>query len=179
LTASGTRAPGALDLYLEGRGYALDYQKPGNVDAAIDRFRRAIELDGRFAHAQAGLGGALWLKDDDRVFRLAARWNLPQSSAEVAEDESLPTCLQLTGWVIDLTELSAQPKRYAGLELPRWMADFPTAWLIIPLPSRDSLLGFVVLAKPRTPVEVNWEVRDLLKTASKQAASFLGHVRAT
>jgi serine/threonine-protein kinase len=62
LTASGTRAPGALDLYLEGRGYALDYQKPGNADAAIDRFTRAIELDGRFAHAQAGLGGALWLK---------------------------------------------------------------------------------------------------------------------
>jgi putative PEP-CTERM system histidine kinase len=59
------------------------------------------------------------------------------------------------------------------------MADFPTAWLIIPLPSQDSLIGFVVLAKPRTPVNVNWEVRDLLKTASKQAASFLGHVRAT
>ena len=62
LTASGTRVPGALDLYLEGRGYALDYQKPGNVDAAIDRFTRALELDPRFAHAQAGLGGALWLK---------------------------------------------------------------------------------------------------------------------
>ena len=62
LTASGTRVPAALDLYLEGRGYALDYQKPGNLDAAIDRFTRAIELDSRFALPQAGLGGALWLK---------------------------------------------------------------------------------------------------------------------
>jgi tetratricopeptide (TPR) repeat protein/TolB-like protein/predicted Ser/Thr protein kinase len=62
ITASGTRAPGALDLYLEGRGYALDFQKPGNIEAAIDRFSRAIELDSRFALAQAGLGGALWLK---------------------------------------------------------------------------------------------------------------------
>jgi eukaryotic-like serine/threonine-protein kinase len=62
ITAAGTRAPGALDLYLEGRGYALDFQKPGNIDAAIDRFSRAIELDSRFALAQAGLGGALWLK---------------------------------------------------------------------------------------------------------------------
>jgi tetratricopeptide (TPR) repeat protein/predicted Ser/Thr protein kinase len=60
LTASGTRAPGALDLYLEGRGYALDYQKPGNLEAAIDRFTRAIALDPRFAMAHAGLGGALW-----------------------------------------------------------------------------------------------------------------------
>jgi serine/threonine-protein kinase len=64
LSASGTRVPGALDLYLEGRGFALDFQKPGNVDAAIDRFRRAIELDAGFAMAQAGLGGALWLKYD-------------------------------------------------------------------------------------------------------------------
>ncbi len=62
LTASGTRVPGALELYLEGRGYALDFQKPGNVEAAIERFTRALELDTRFALAQAGLGGALWLK---------------------------------------------------------------------------------------------------------------------
>lgn len=62
LTAAGTRAPRALDLYLEGRGYALDFQKPGNVDAAIDRFARAITLDPRFALAHAGLGGARWLK---------------------------------------------------------------------------------------------------------------------
>lgn len=123
--------------------------------------------------------GALWLRNEDAVFRLAARWNLPESPADVAEDESLPVCLHRTGWVVDLTELAAAPERYPGLNLPRWMAAFPTAWLIIPLPARDSLLGFIVLSRPRTPVEVNWEVRDLLKTASKQAASFLGHVRAT
>ena len=62
LTAAGTRVPGALDLYLEGHGYALEYQKPGNVEAAIDRFTRAIALDARYALAQAGLGGALWLQ---------------------------------------------------------------------------------------------------------------------
>ena len=32
---------------------------------------------------------------------------------------------------------------------------------------------------PRTPLEIDWEVRDLLKTASRQAASFLSHARAT
>jgi tetratricopeptide (TPR) repeat protein len=62
LSASGTRVPAALDLYLEGRGYALDFQKAGNIDAAIDRFTRAIELDSRFALPHADLGGALWLK---------------------------------------------------------------------------------------------------------------------
>jgi len=62
LAASGTRVPAALDLYLEGRGYALEFQKPGNVEAAIDRFTRSIALDPGFAAAHAGLGGALWLK---------------------------------------------------------------------------------------------------------------------
>jgi putative PEP-CTERM system histidine kinase len=41
------------------------------------------------------------------------------------------------------------------------------------------LLGFVVLTTPRTTIDVNWEVRDLLKTASRQAASYLGQIHAT
>jgi putative PEP-CTERM system histidine kinase len=41
------------------------------------------------------------------------------------------------------------------------------------------MIGFVVLATPRAQIEVDWEVRDMLKTASRQAASFLGQLRAT
>ncbi|PWT84702.1 MAG: PEP-CTERM system histidine kinase PrsK [Proteobacteria bacterium] len=123
--------------------------------------------------------GALWLKDEDAVFRLAACWNMPRSPADVPADASLPAFLQRTNWVVDLTELSSQPDRYAELQLPEWTARFPMAWLIVPLPSHDTLIGFVVLARPRAPLQVNWEVRDLLKTASRQAASFLGHVRVT
>ena len=53
LLASGTRAPGALELFLQGRGYLLNYQTPGNIDAAIDLFNRAIALDSRYAPAYA------------------------------------------------------------------------------------------------------------------------------
>ena len=62
LTTSGTRVPEAFALYLEGRGYTLDFQKLGNIAAAIDRFTRAPALDPRYASAHAGLGGALWLQ---------------------------------------------------------------------------------------------------------------------
>jgi putative PEP-CTERM system histidine kinase len=44
----------------------------------------------------------------------------------------------------------------------------------VPLISGSDLIGFGVLTTPRTPVDVDWEVRDLLKTASRQAASYLG-----
>jgi tetratricopeptide (TPR) repeat protein len=96
LTAAGTRAPGALDLYLEGRGYVLDFQKPGNIDAAIDRFNRAIAMDSRFALAHAGLGGALWQKYEASH---DAAW-VPQARAACMQaqelDPNLPashTCL--------------------------------------------------------------------------------------
>ena len=40
------------------------------------------------------------------------------------------------------------------------------------------MIGFVVLLTPRTPVEVNWEVLDLLKTAQRQAASYIARMQA-
>jgi len=55
----------------------------------------------------------------------------------------------------------------------------PEAWLVVPLASGTDFLGFVVLATPRAAVKIDWEVRDLLKTASGQAASYLGQLRAT
>jgi serine/threonine-protein kinase len=64
LLASGTRAPGALELFLQGRGYLLNSQTEGHVDAAIDLFNRAIALDPGYALAYAGLGGAFWHKYD-------------------------------------------------------------------------------------------------------------------
>jgi putative PEP-CTERM system histidine kinase len=40
-------------------------------------------------------------------------------------------------------------------------------------------VGFVVLLDPRSPVEVNWEVRDLLKAAAHAAAAYLKQLVAT
>jgi putative PEP-CTERM system histidine kinase len=123
--------------------------------------------------------GALWLKDDARGYVMAARWNAPaQDGAEPAEG-ALPRFLEETGWVVCLPELHVAPEQYRGLALPAWLASFPSPWLIIPLAAGAELLGFVVLGAPRTAIDVDWEVRDLLKTASRQAASYLGQVRAS
>jgi serine/threonine-protein kinase len=96
LTAGGTRVPGAMDLYLQGRGYALDFQKPGNIDAAIDRFTRAMDLDPRFAAAHAGLGGALWLKYEashDAAVVARARAACMQALALAPESSPGHVCL--------------------------------------------------------------------------------------
>ncbi len=124
--------------------------------------------------------GALWLlRPDDDQYRQAARWNLAATTQTVDKDAELPAFMRSTGWVVNLEEFRASPGRYRGLRLPEWLAEYPQAWLLVPLWQGKDLLGFVLLASPRTVVEVNWEVTDLLKTAGRQAASFLAQIQAT
>ena len=81
--------------------------------------------------------------------------------------------------MIDIKEFQSQPQRYEGLSLPDWLQELKQAWLLVPLPIGGEQLGFVLLAQPRTELELNWEVTDLLKTAAAQAASFLAQMQAT
>jgi putative PEP-CTERM system histidine kinase len=124
--------------------------------------------------------GGLWMKSsNDRVFRQTSRWNLAQVEVGEAESSELCRFMERTGWVINLEEYRSIPRRYAQLSLPPWLLGMSKAWLIVPLCVGDELIGFVVLASARTQVDINWEVNDLLKTAGRQAASFLAQMQAT
>jgi putative PEP-CTERM system histidine kinase len=76
-------------------------------------------------------------------------------------------------WIVNLDEYASDPEAYDGLVLPPWLAESRRIWLIVPLSHDDDLLGFVLLERPRTPQQLNWETLDLLKTAARQAASYL------
>jgi putative PEP-CTERM system histidine kinase len=121
--------------------------------------------------------GALWMRDGD-AFRPAARWNLPELRETEPAGSSLTIFLGRE-WLIDLPECVATPERCAGLVLPVWLGSIREPWLIVPLMSGTDLIGFVVLAQPRAAMKVDWEVRDLLKTAGRQAASYLAQIRTT
>ncbi|MGA2097127.1 MAG: protein kinase [Candidatus Acidiferrum sp.] len=62
LTAHGTAVPAAYDFYLQGIGYLQRYERPENVEIAIDLFRRCIQEDPTYAQAQAALAQAYWYK---------------------------------------------------------------------------------------------------------------------
>ena len=76
-------------------------------------------------------------------------------------------------WVVDLADLRRRPDEYENLNIPDWIDDIPRAWLLIPLMHLDRLTGILVLGRPRAPQDLNWEDYDLLKTAGRQAASYL------
>jgi putative PEP-CTERM system histidine kinase len=124
--------------------------------------------------------GAMWLMDASRKqYVQNARWNMPASAAAEAADGELACFLSQSGWVINLEEYRSLPTRYGAFRLPTWLSEMPNAWLIVPLATGDELTGFVLLGTPRARTDLNWEVNDLLKTAGRQAASFVGHMQAT
>jgi tetratricopeptide (TPR) repeat protein len=68
LSAGGTRSPTAYYAYVQARGilqrYFQKYENSVMIDTAIDLFHDAIESDGGYALAYAGLGEAFWRKYD-------------------------------------------------------------------------------------------------------------------
>lgn len=55
-TVARTHQPEAYDFYLRGRGYLQEYDRPENIDNAIQVFQQALARDPKYALAYAGLG---------------------------------------------------------------------------------------------------------------------------
>ncbi|WP_326533300.1 XrtA/PEP-CTERM system histidine kinase PrsK [Pseudorhodoferax sp.] len=124
--------------------------------------------------------GCLWLRGSGESFlRCSATWNMPAVEEKEEVESALCRFLLHSGWVINLQEYRSFPQRYGDLVLPHWLHDVRQAWLIVPLIVGEELTGFVILASARADVDVNWEVNDLLKTAGRQAGSFLAQMQAT
>ena len=119
-------------------------------------------------------GGLLWLCSENQACELVAHRNQPRPEIEADPGLSLLVdFLAKRQWVINLDEYDAQPELYEELILPDWLTSLEGGWLIVPLIHDDRVMGFVFLTRPRTRIKINWENLDLLKTAGRQAASYL------
>ncbi len=119
-------------------------------------------------------GALLWSRGSRDSYELAANWHIPRPRNESFEDlSSLISFLSETEWVVDIDEYNEKPDFYENLVLPKWMTSINKAWLIVPLFYQEEVLGLVLLRRSDMSSEVNWEDRDLLKLAGKQAAIHL------
>ena len=124
--------------------------------------------------------GSLWLRDaGGERYTQAACWNSPEVTETTAAGEPMIAFLVESGWVLNMEEYRHMPGRYAGLNFPEWLLGLSNVWLIVPLTTGKELVGFVLLHTARTSMDVDWEVNDLLKTAGRQAASFIAQMQAT
>ena len=124
-------------------------------------------------------GASLWtLTHDETELVEAARTKGFVDAPRQTADIGLTRFLTDEGWIIDVAECRRHPERYPGLTLPDWIATAPHIWAVVPLIVGERLTGIVLLAPPQAGTELDWEVRDLLKTASRQAAAFLAQLHA-
>ncbi len=153
----------------------LSNGEPGQQQSVVTQ-ERAIQALAQIVDSPAGM---LWWRsktvgDNFTHFTPSARWNM---SASVGASESvegvLARFLEERQWIIDLGEYAHRPESHEGLVIPQWLSDLSQCWLVVPLILEQQLLGFMILAQPRAARQINWEDRDLLKTAGYQAASFL------
>lgn len=124
-------------------------------------------------------GGGVWLRSESGSFVQTARLNMPESAAREPCESAFARFLAEREWIFNLQDWRAGAGVDPGIAPPDWLSRVEDAWLLVPLVSADGLAGFVVLLTPRTSVDVNWEVLDLLKTAQRQAASYLTRMLAT
>lgn len=128
----------------------------------------------------ASNGGMLWLYDDRTLkYQVVANTFFDEVTETEAIEGDFATFLFRKNWIIDLKEMQKSPEDYEGLTIPAWLQGLPQAWLVIPLRHMEELYGFLVLAESRIFSEINWEDRDLLKTACMQAVSYLAFQEAS
>jgi putative PEP-CTERM system histidine kinase len=135
-------------------------------------------LHERIIEALAGLvespAGALWLRHADGGFLPVAGWNMPLPGGRLAATDAVCQLMDTRHWVVESDAWRRHPTRHGGVPLPNWLA-VANLWLVTPLLLDGRLSGFVGLAPPRTVLLVDWEVRDVLRIAGRQAATVLAH----
>ncbi|MFV0278657.1 MAG: XrtA/PEP-CTERM system histidine kinase PrsK [Parahaliea sp.] len=124
-------------------------------------------------NSQAGL----LLAPEGGSYRLLANYQMSAPNADF-EMGPLPAWLEDKEWVIDVNEWHRSPDLYDGLQLPAWVQQVDRPWLLVPLLFGRRLAGILVVRQSDLQHSINWEERDLLKTAGRQAASHLAQFMA-
>lgn len=155
--------------------YNYDYREvwlafTGSLSAkGPDLEQRVVEALARLVESPAG---AVFVVREGQIDTVA-RWNMAVTAQVDPANAGLLRYLGEKHWVIDLQQFQADRAAYPELTLPPWLAQTPRGWLVVPLHVHGSLVGFVLLAQPRSPLKLNWEIIDLLKIAGTQAGSYL------
>ena len=163
--------------------YRYDYREEWlRFTRTLSEGKPGIQLRERSIQAIAELvdspAGALWLVAESGTYEHVAHWNMQWAQGAEPHDSPFSRFLQERQWVIDIAEHDVDPGAYEGLEIPAWLRAIAHARLVVPLMLHEQLLGFVVLARSKGRIKLDWEVNDILKTAGRQAASYLAQLEA-
>lgn len=156
--------------------YKYDYRKEWlQFISAVSDSSTDLKMPDRAVRALANIvgstGGVIWTRRDD-AYRIAASFNMGANLPAIEKDHPFVAHLAaLPGVrVLRTGEVDGVPTTIVA---PQWLREHNRAWLVLPLLHTDGLAGIALLGDPRAEVELSWEDFELLKTAGRQAASYI------
>lgn len=118
--------------------------------------------------------GALWLRQGQNYTPMGAyNLQLPNTSIDEPADSDFCKAMKETEWVFSAQSPASDTLGAMNKLLPEWIRNLDNLWLVLPLLTESELLGFMVLTSPEVDDSLTWEDLDLLKTVSRQIASYL------
>jgi putative PEP-CTERM system histidine kinase len=136
-------------------------------DAFVALQKRAIRAA---AHVVDSPAGMLFVRaPEDVAFQWAGSWNMAPSQEPISPGHPLVAAFKGGEWIVRLDDLASPECEFtAGLR----------AWIALPLSHFGALIGFIVLAQPRVPFQLDREAFDLLRVIGREIGSRLAEQRA-
>jgi putative PEP-CTERM system histidine kinase len=116
--------------------------------------------------------GSLWECRDEGCHCIAATTS-KEMKIEPSQWRNTLAFLNNTNWIIDIDEYKSNRSVYENLQLPESVVQNDDTWLIVPLIHEEEVHSFVILSRSSSIKTLNWENRDLLMMAGRQAASYM------
>jgi len=114
-------------------------------------------------------GGALWIH--------RASWHQYLPSAKLALSSAF---VPIPENDLRLEPFRDEKKSYIALAdssddkpTEAWRNDFPSAWIVVALRYRSSIVGLAILAKSRAPKNLDWEDENLIRIVGLQLGAYL------
>ncbi len=142
----------------------------GTGNASLEE--RAVKALADITESPAGL---LLMPNEEAQLELTARWNWPTIAVPaVASEFTLSGLLEQHNLILALDEARSGTDYHGEVRhIPAWLMEADDAWALVPLLHFDRLVAVIVLARPRTARQLDWEDFDLLRVAGQQLASYL------
>ena len=184
LASGGIRAKLRVWISRNFFSYHYDYREEWvRFNETITDTESGQDLPARCLTAVAQLvesvGGALWLKDEHKQLSLQSSQAIPDDIlSQLTAPDTLIPFWENREWIININEYSSSTEEYHDLVIPDSIVNHENFWLILPLFLHQKLVGCIILCQPRTPITLTWEHYDLLKVATRHAASYLSQYQA-
>ncbi|APG62953.1 hypothetical protein LPB140_09300 [Sphingorhabdus lutea] len=119
--------------------------------------------------------GLLLTPTNDKQLNLQARWNWRTADVPaIPATKHSASYFENTKYIVNLDDARAgTDNKIDPTAIPNWLYEQENAWLMLPLVHFGKLTGLIILAKPRIMRGLDWEDLDMIRTVSRQLASYL------